>query len=77
MSERQDDLYEKVRRHVFGPKERKSDLIIRESTDLVKVDDPDVVEWNERQIRKKFGFKPKNDSNKGAYLSLSENDGYY
>jgi len=63
MSEEQDDLYEKVRRRVFGPKERKSDLIIRESTDLINVDNPDVVEWNERQIRKEFGFKSKNDSN--------------
>jgi len=63
MSKEQDDLYEKVRRRVFGPKECKSDLIIRESTDLIKVDDPDVIEWNESQIRKNFGFKPKNDSN--------------
>jgi len=62
MSDEQEDLYEKVQRRVFGPNERKSDLIIRESNDLINVGDPDVVEWNESQICKKFGFKPKDDS---------------
>jgi len=67
MSEEQDDLYEKVKKRLFTTQPKKEEIYVipDESTGL-DMRDPDVQEWTEHAIRRRFGFRPKQEEESDA-----------